>query len=217
MFHDCPICDRSFETRRGLGVHHVHAHDERLPNRECRNCGNEFYCEYKRVYCSETCLEESVSFNGANNPNYCDAMEETTCDICGDSFEYYPSEKEGLYCPDCVENEPWREIPEVSGSNHPRWNGGQVTVKCSVCGTALERKPSNVTGETVLCGKECQRTWLSEEFTGEGHPNWKGGGNWPYGQGWNRVRERALERDGYECAVCGKPKEEIGRNRSDFQ
>lgn len=47
-------------------------------------------------------------------------------------FEYYPSEKTGLY-------------------------------------------PSEVEGEAVLCSKECQNEWVSEAFTGDGHPNWAGG------------------------------------------
>jgi len=53
---------------------------------------------------------------------------------------------------------------------------------------------------------------LSEAFTGEGHPNWKGGGNEAYGSGWNELRENALERDDHECVVCGKTRDEIGRN-----
>jgi hypothetical protein len=208
----CPTCGRDFETRRGLGVHHVHAHDERLPNRECRNCGAEFYAASDRAYCSETCLDEGVSFEGTNNPNYSDATEEAACEICGTVFEYYPSEKEGLYCAECVENEAWRDPPACEGKENPRWNGGRIELSCAVCGASISRHPWNITGSVSVCGDACRGEWLSEEFTGEGHPNWKGGGNWPYGQGWNRVRERALERDGYECAVCGKPKEEIGRN-----
>jgi len=66
--------------------------------------------------------------------------------------------------------------------------------------------------EHVFCSTECQSEWLSETFTGEGHPNWKGGGSANYGRGWRRVRKRALERDGYECVLCGESAEELGRN-----
>lgn len=101
--HECPTCGRSFDTRRGLGVHHSHAHDERLPNRECDRCGERFYSESARAYCSEACHDAAVSYTGEDNPNYRDAKETTACEICGSTFEYYPSEKKGLFCPDCVE------------------------------------------------------------------------------------------------------------------
>lgn len=212
MCYDCPTCSEIFETRRGLRVHHAHTHDERLPNRECRNCGSKFYSEYERAYCSESCLDESVSFEGSNNPNYRGGTKETACEICGATFEYYPSEKEGLYCAECVENEAWRDPPTFEGSDNPQWEGGKVDLSCTVCGTPISRHPSNITGTVSVCSDACRGDWLSGEFTGEGHPNWEGGGNEAYGEGWHTVRKHALERDGYECAVCGKPKEEIGRN-----
>jgi 5-methylcytosine-specific restriction endonuclease McrA len=54
--------------------------------------------------------------------------------------------------------------------------------------------------------------WLSAEFTGEGHPNWKGGGNEAYGPGWRRAKLTTLERDDFTCLICGVTKDEIGRN-----
>ncbi len=208
----CPECGRTFDTRRGLGVHHVRAHDSRLPNRVCDNCGERFCCEYERTYCSEACHRSAVSFSGANNPNYGGCEETTTCEICGADFGYYPSEKEGVYCPDCVESENWRDPPTADGDDHPRWSGGKVEHDCVVCGETVERYPSNVTGDVVVCSEPCRRQWLSESFSGSGHPNWKGGSDLNYGKGWNQVRRAALERDGYECVVCSKAKADIGRN-----
>jgi len=69
-----------------------------------------------------------------------------------------------------------------------------------------------INGEVTLCSRECHASWLSEQFTGEGHPNWEGGTVGPYGKGWNAVREAALERDGHECVVCGTTADELGRN-----
>jgi 5-methylcytosine-specific restriction endonuclease McrA len=66
--------------------------------------------------------------------------------------------------------------------------------------------------EVTVCSEECRGTWLSEAFSGDGHPNWRGGGNEPYGKGWATVRRQALERDGYECRICGTTREELGRN-----
>ncbi len=132
--------------------------------------------------------------------------------MCGASFEYYPSEKEGVFCSECVENKTRQESQGISGPDHPRWNGGPVQLSCDVCGDSFERHPSSITGEATLCGDECRAKWLSDAYTGKGHPHWNGGGNGPYGRGWTRVRREAFERDGYQCVICSKTKEEIGRN-----
>lgn len=209
---DCPTCGDSFDTERGLGVHHSAAHGERLPNRECARCGAAFHCEYEKKYCSNECLEASVSFAGENNPNYRGGKESTTCEICDSQFDYYPSEKPGRYCKTCVENEEWREVPVVRGQHHPRWAGGSKELECDVCGRIVFRRPSFPDDKHVFCSDECQYKWLSDAFAGDGHPNWKGGGDANYGQGWRRIRRLALERDDYRCRICGTTAADLGRN-----
>jgi hypothetical protein len=209
---ECPTCDAVFDSRRGLGVHHSSVHDERLPNRECDECGSQFYSEYEKKYCSSECREQAVTFAGSENPNYDVGKGTTECVRCATEFEFYPSAKPGLYCPTCVETEDWRNPSSIEGEDRPMWSGGKLELDCAVCGDTVQRYPSHGTGDVTLCGNECRYDWLSEEFTGEGHPNWKGGDTGNYGPGWNRVRREALERDGYECVNCGATNSDIGRN-----
>jgi 5-methylcytosine-specific restriction endonuclease McrA len=43
---------------------------------------------------------------------------------------------------------------------------------------------------------------LSAAFSGEKHPNWKGGRNDYRGSNWKECRQQALERDNYTCQFC---------------
>ncbi|WP_424001579.1 HNH endonuclease [Haloarcula salina] len=139
-------------------------------------------------------------------------MEQTTCDICQAPFDYYPSNKSGRYCSECVEHRSWRDPPQQTGASHPAWKGGKLSFSCDNCDSHVERYPSQIQSEIVLCSRDCHAEWLSEAFTGDGHPNWRGGGVGDYGPGWKAVRERALERDGHACVLCGTDADDLGRN-----
>jgi 5-methylcytosine-specific restriction endonuclease McrA len=205
-----PDLCREFDSSRGLRVHHAAAHDELLANRTCADCGEEFYTEHEVKYCSDRCRDRSVSSEGASNPNYDGGKTRAECELCGSAFEYYPSEKRGLYCSTCVENESWRHRPEITGDGHPRWTGGKRPFDRDVCGATVRRYPSEV-GETVCCSESCRAAWLSEAFTGEGHPNWAGGDVGPYGPGWATARTKALDRDDHTCICCGVDRDALGR------
>lgn len=208
----CPSCDAQFETARGLGVHHTQVHGERLPNRTCAFCDADFHSGYEKKYCSSECLDAAKPFEGASNPNYQDKQETTKCKICESEFSYYPSEKVGIYCPECVTTEDWQSTPDVTGENNPQWNGGKEEVTCVICGEVDLRYPSNIAENASVCSESCRQEWLSEHFEGANHPNWEGGGSLEYGKGWNRVRKAALERDDVTCQVCRSSHEDLGRN-----
>lgn len=209
---DCPTCGESFDSGRGLGVHHSREHDELLPNRGCDRCSTEFHSEHEQKYCSTDCREAAVSFEGENNPNYDGGEDVTDCEICGSMFEYYTSEKPGRYCPDCVEREEWRHDRDIAGERNPRWSGGRREFECGQCESTFRRWQGQVDTDQVFCSPGCQSEWLSEAFTGDGHPNWAGGVEANYGRGWTRARKRALERDDHSCVLCGTTRAELGRN-----
>jgi len=208
----CPECGRSFATKRGMRVHHTSVHGEPLPNRECAACGEEFYREHEQKYCSDACREDSVSFAGAANPNYSGAKEETDCEQCGTVFEYYPSEKPGRYCGECVELGGWRHRVRLSGEDSPHFEGGKTEITCDNCGDPFERYPNKINDGVNLCSEACHAAWLSETFVGDGHPNYEGGSVGSYGPGWRRAKRRVLERDDHACVLCGTDSDELGRN-----
>lgn len=95
---DYPTCNRSFSSSGGMRQHHAKVHGSRLPNRTCAGCSREFYDEKaRRKYC-----EECDPNAGQNNGNWKDAKKRGTCRTCNTVFSYYPSNKEGVYCSDCV-------------------------------------------------------------------------------------------------------------------
>lgn len=78
------------------------------------------------------------------------------------------------------------------------------TLVCEQCEEEFTLKDSRVDGRR-FCGYECFREWRrAHDFKGPNHPAWKGGyDNFSYGPNWTEQREKALERDQYQCQLCG--------------
>jgi len=103
MTQECPRCGDEYANEHGVRIHHTKSHGEPLPNCECNVCGSSFYHpESDRKRC-----EDHQGQGGELNGNYKDAIEEGECLRCGDIFEYYLSDKDGKYCPDCAEERVW--------------------------------------------------------------------------------------------------------------
>lgn len=195
---DCPTCGKSLNTEQGMRQHHTKVHDEALPNRTCEDCGEDFYDpKARRTYCDD-CYTEA----GAQNGNWNGAKERTECDRCGDEFEYYPSDKDGVYCSACVEAaDEFLGTPSYAGEDFPR-----VERECDECGatflvldSTLQREPCR------FCSQDCLYDWMSESLYEGERPEKAYRGRW-----WS-VRRAARQRDEYECQICGKDEEDIGR------
>lgn len=184
--------------------HHTKVHGDPLPNRQCKGCNTEFYDpKARRSFCDD-CNSEAKEHNG----NWRGGKESTKCDRCGAPFEYYPSEKEGLYCPDCVENaddflgESFAEVHDIE----------RIERNCEYCGVTMSVLPSErERGNGRFCSRDCLAAWMSENRCGENHHQWLGEGG-EYTGNWWKARREALKRDDYRCQNCGKSAEDMGRN-----
>lgn len=142
------------------------------------------------------------------------AKEQSECEICGKSFEYYTSEKKGLYCETCVENEQYRDIPDTpSGEENHRYSKQEL--ECAFCGSNIYRCKSLIKQHSNnFCDIECYGDWRSKNQNGKENPNYVDGRSKTelYKGDWSKNRKKALNRDNHTCQKCGKTKEEIGKN-----
>lgn len=83
-----------------------------------------------------------------------------------------------------------------TGSNNPRWTGGNNVFACKVCGKKSARRK---TGEVKpkFCSLVCYHKDKSEQMAGEKHWNWKGGLDTRY------MRKLAPRKKPDACEVCG--------------
>lgn len=192
---ECPTCEESFDTEQGMRIHHGHVHDEKLPNRTCKGCESEFYDPKSRLEYCDDCNPNA----GENNGNWKGATETADCKLCESEFSYYPSDKDGVYCPECVETSdeflgsPYYEAHDIK----------RVEKKCEQCGNSMTVLQSDIDrGAGRFCSHDCLCTWLSDQW---------GDTDTVYNGDWWQVKRSALERDNHECQHCGATKDELGR------
>jgi hypothetical protein len=115
--HECPACNRPFDSRQGLGQHHSAKHGEKL--REiiiCAWCDSERRVKPHEVdsarFCNRECKAawQSEHTAGENNPNW-EKTPMRTCatDYCVQEFPIYPSTEDQEHCSaDCRNWGPWQ-------------------------------------------------------------------------------------------------------------
>lgn len=116
------------------------------------------------------------------------------CKICKKSFYAKPSHLKlgyGQYC---------SRVCQAQGQRKGK------NVICFSCGKRVWRMPKELRSSKsgkFFCNKSCQTLWRNNYYSGERHPNWKGGEHQEY--------KIFLLRSGKEkiCQVCGTTDERI--------
>lgn len=139
------------------------------------------------------------------------ALKESKCSECGSKFKYYPSEKEGKYCEECVKNSEvnWG-VQKLFKEDNPMWKGGEKKTNCAYCNKdiSVKRWLYNSTVHNY-CSKDCQFNHKSELST-KSKKNSESINK--YGKNWRKARRKCLERDNYTCQMCGITKQELSQN-----
>jgi len=211
MTHDCPSCDRCFESKNGLHVHHTKSHGRPInhfnltesrrngkigPALVCPSCEEGFF------------TNRSVSVHHKKVHGESIAGVEVECHNCGEAFYKKPARikrSERLYCSVECKNE-WR-VGEFTGENATNWKDATRELECSQCGVQFRRYESRITSENAFCSRECLDEWNTR--TGRG-------GKWSVSHGllWEQQRKRAFKRDSHECQDCGMSNAEHQKKHS---
>jgi 5-methylcytosine-specific restriction endonuclease McrA len=96
----------------------------------------------------------------------------------------------------------------------------RIIRECDVCGKEYEARVDSLKRDKgKTCGRSCgsfqasqnRDRDMSEYPRGEDHGHYVEEYNPYYGKTWIEARSKALERDNFECAVCGKDKSDLPR------
>lgn len=226
----CPQCDKLFSKAEAKYCSRKCYTDSKAKSdvvtKPCANCGTEI-------------TGRALSFSRNRDGSICDQV---FCDrSCYDSHRVKVREARGQSCACCGKH----FIPEGGATRkYCSWECRCEARKaqphnCLNCGCLFSPvKPikrrngvrwisANAKDGRVTCSRECQLEWIrknpvrkakiSAAFTGELHPNWRGGRKWltdaSYrGENWKKIAERARSRDGYRCQDCGMSQAECREN-----
>jgi hypothetical protein len=128
-------------------------------------------------------------------------------DDCTNEFSYYPSEKEGTICPECIKdgkNVYHAGTLKKKDIYKPNVNVEYEDVVCYSCGEEDSVMPSRVSGDVYTCSRKCLDEYNSQRMKGENNPRYKDGGSRgsTYDRVWRSVKRKAIDRDGGTCCIC---------------
>ena len=168
------------------------------------------------IYCGETFAakrRDQISCgkrDKLHRPNEKSKMVELTCEYCGKTFTTQKQHYEQYVLA--------RGKKMGCCQHHTHiLNGKVVVLTCGECGKTFERAKStceqdNPEGGYVFCSTECWKKNLDYRPRGENHSRYIDGKSSGYrGKGWGRIRRRIRERDNHTCYLCGKTREDIGK------
>lgn len=210
MTYTCtdPGCDRSFDTKRGRGVHYSHTHGK--PTIECDYCGERVERRPSEIernryhFCSHQCRADWISENYSreNHAMWQGGPIVVSCSCCGSRFKRKRSEATKDNHNFC-DRECYLKYRKENPAEYSQKN--RVEVQCHHCGSTYRVIPSRIDqNDRNFCSLECFWEWESEYFAGENGPAWAGGADYYYGPNWPERRDKARERDGYKCQSCGQ-------------
>jgi len=194
---DCAHCGATFERAQ----HRVDRAENSYCDRDCVvSAQREHRAEAECAHCGETFERRVSRLEGVENA-YCDIdcygigkreRVEVECAHCGETLKRQVGRVEDVENTYCDMECKIAALPD------------RVEVECGYCGETLERIPSSVRrSKNQFCDNVCQAQWLSENYTGEGAPNWTGGCPTYLGPRWDDKRKQILRRDNHQCALCG--------------
>lgn len=198
----------------------------------CEQCNKEFFIypsrkKHSRYFCTMKCYNKwrSENFRGSGNPMNIPEVRQKHKSIMAEkmSGDNNPTKR-----PEVRERMRIANVGKQAGERNPMWSGGPKKCICEQCGEEFEVTPSQ---RGRFCSQLCHSKWMiergimagnnnpSKQFdvirkrSGSTHYNWQGGiTNLPYCDKWTedlRVRTRAFQ--GNVCILCGKTKEEEGK------
>jgi 5-methylcytosine-specific restriction endonuclease McrA len=150
--------------------------------------------DLRNAFCDKECESawKSANWVEEQHPSWEGGNIETECAECGHEVRVKPAkyeQQDRFFC-----------SRECLGS----WQSSETVVQqCPNCGSEVERKPYEFKGERGFCDSDCFSEWLSKQRKGEENPQWAGGKPEYYGEDWQEIRRRAVERDDEECQCCG--------------
>lgn len=166
--HNCPKCNNSFKSERGMKVHHAKKHNESLAGElsECDWCGDKFRHNSASSgrFCSYSCYHNWLSENPPEQ-----AQKErigVKCANCGAQLERVPARIErsnNHFCNKGCMGE-WRS-ENVVGKRHPNYKE-PVELECEACGNPFEVWPSQEDYRSH-CSKECMAESYDGDYSGE--------------------------------------------------